>query len=531
MSPPADPNDALALAELFTGGGEAWLPLLRPTLEGLDQAHDFLGKSRPNTLVPVRELTFQALKPNPPGRWKVVLFGQNPYPRPESATGIAMFDNAFGAWGDSQFGKVTSIRCIIKAACMWKHAIPKQTSTAQLRALLAEHRVVPPPEWFGSMLTQGVLMLNAALTASSDDSVSTARHTAFWRPVVERIVEGILQAKRALPEGEPRGVVFAWWGSHAKTLRGVVEKLAQRYPDVPLAHVDHCNPAAMGDAFCDGDPFGALNAALATLSLPPVEWLPSQGWQQALGGAADAGRMGAFIQETMELHKLYLERLQGVADEKLEELAAIEGVFASPAATFGDALAPLLPRLKGLDFPVSRALAYAKEGRAAHAAAGLTEHEAAALHLYTTESVFYRQLNAVLRDPDRSRAAPYFGYLRLFFSAVQKLTPTPQSLWRGVALDLRGQYPVGRTVTWWGVSSCTAKLAVARGFLGSKGRRTLFEVTPRTAVSIQRFSAFTGEDEYVLAPGTRLRVTEVTHEGDGLTVVKLAELDAPRLVS
>ena len=43
-------------------------------------------------------------------------FGQNPYPRVESATGIAMFDNAFGNWADSQFGKVITIRCIIKAA-------------------------------------------------------------------------------------------------------------------------------------------------------------------------------------------------------------------------------------------------------------------------------------------------------------------------------------------------------------------------------------------------------------------------------
>ena len=60
-------------------------------------------------IVPVRELTFQALKPNPPHRWKVVVFGQNPYPRIESATGIAMFDNTFGNWSDSQFGKVTSI--------------------------------------------------------------------------------------------------------------------------------------------------------------------------------------------------------------------------------------------------------------------------------------------------------------------------------------------------------------------------------------------------------------------------------------
>lgn len=31
-----------------------------------------------------------------------MVFGQNPYPRPESATGIAMFDNTFHHWKDSR---------------------------------------------------------------------------------------------------------------------------------------------------------------------------------------------------------------------------------------------------------------------------------------------------------------------------------------------------------------------------------------------------------------------------------------------
>lgn len=96
--------------------------------------------------MPVRELTFQALKPNPPHKWKVVVFGQNPYPRAESATGIAMFDNTFHNWDDSQFGKVITIRCVIKAAAMWKHGIPKKTPIADIRALLKRHDTVQPPE-------------------------------------------------------------------------------------------------------------------------------------------------------------------------------------------------------------------------------------------------------------------------------------------------------------------------------------------------------------------------------------------------
>lgn len=97
-------------------------------------------------------------------------------------------------------------------------------------------------------------------------------------------------------------------------------------------------------------------------------------------------------------------------------------------------------------------------------------------------------------------------------------------MWRGVALDLRAQYPLGRTVTWWGVSSCTSERGVAKAFLGSRGKRTLFEVVPARAVSIRDFSAFTWEEEFILPPGTQLKVTDVKAQRSGLHTVKLTEL-------
>src|SRR5262249_23180168 len=142
-----------------------------------------------------------------------------------------------------------------------------------------------------------------------------------------------------------------------------------------------------------------------------------------------------------------------------------------------------------------------------------------------------RQMNATLRDADRGRVTPYFPYLRLLFSALSRLKGHRGSLWRGVALDLRAQYPKEGTVTWWGVSSCTSNLSVAQPFLGWKGRRTLFEVTPVQAVGIRAFSAFTGEEEYILVPGARLKVTGVQSERGGLCTVRLEELAGQRLIS
>ncbi|MFI0204934.1 MULTISPECIES: ADP-ribosyltransferase domain-containing protein [Streptomyces] len=532
-SPVTDAHDPLALTELFDGGGEPWLPLLKPVIEAQPDAARFIGKGRSPEVVPVRELTFQALKPHAPHRWKVVVFGQNPYPRPESATGIAMFDNTFNDWKDSQFGRVVSIRCIIKAAAMWKYGIAKKTPIADVRALLKERETVQPPEWFQAMLTQGVLLLNASLTASGDGAMGADRHTAFWRPVAERIVEEILKAKQDADE-EDRGVVFAWWGAHARNLKKVVLRLQEKYPDVEVRHIDHANPAAQGDIFCEGDHFAMVNEALASLGSDGIDWLPSKGWNEAAAGTDGAGggvaaRMGAFIESTMNLHQLYLERLTSVKDEGLV-LPSITGVFDTPLMDFQDAVAPVAATLSGLAGHIDRSRDFGKR-RADETSAGLSADAIAALYLYTCESAFYREINAVLRSPDRTRVTPYLPYLRLLFSAVSGLPAHTQPLWRGVSLDLRAQYPVGRTVTWWGVSSCTSELNVARSFLGSRGKRTLFEVTPAKAVGIRRFSAFTGEEEYILAPGTQLKVTDVKSERGGLCTVRLTEADATPVVS
>ncbi|MFF0579789.1 ADP-ribosyltransferase domain-containing protein [Streptosporangium saharense] len=523
-SPPSqDPNDPLALAELFAGG-EDWLPVLKPVIERQARPDLFIGPGRDQQIVPVRELTFQALKPNPPHKWKVVVFGQNPYPRAESATGIAMFDNTFHDWSDSQFGRVVSIRCIIKAAAMWKHGIPKKTPIADIRALLKEHETVQPPEWFQAMLTQGVLLLNAALTVSGNGAMSTSEHTWFWRPIIKAIVEEIFKAKQDAEDEQDRGIVFAWWGAHARNLKEIVQSVQEKYPDVTVWHIDHPNPAAQGDIFCDGDHFGAVNNALRALGTDEIDWLPSKGWNAA-GGDDTASRMGEFIASTMELHQLYLERLASVKDEGLV-LPAITGVFDTPLMDFVKAVEPVAELLSGLDRYVKRAHLFGVEK-----AGTLSAEETAALYLYTCESSFYRQINATLRHPDRDRIVPYLPYLRLLFEAVSNLPTRKEPLWRGVSLDLRAQYPLGRTVTWWGVSSCTSEPDVARAFLGRRGKRTLFEVHPVRAVGIRAFSAFTGEEEFILTPGTQLKVTNVKTERGGLCTVQLTELDEQGLVA
>lgn len=67
--------------------------------------------------------------------------------------------------------------------------------------------------------------------------------------------------------------------------------------------------------------------ALKQLKMEELDWLPQSGWEEAKvggSGAADAGRaseakrMGTFINQTIELHQFYLDRLQGAAKENLQ---------------------------------------------------------------------------------------------------------------------------------------------------------------------------------------------------------------------
>eukprot|EP00969_Alexandrium_andersonii_P046543 2042293-Alexandrium_andersonii.AAC.1 len=73
-----------------------------------------------------------------------------------------------------------------------------------------------------------------------------------------------------------------------------------------------------------------------------------------------------------------------------------------------------------------------------------------------------------MRDEDRSKAVPFFGYLRLLFSGLEAMcrgacpSKWPAALWRGMHLDLTSEHEPGNEVTWWGASSCTPKLSVAQ---------------------------------------------------------------------
>ena len=154
----------------------------------------------------------------------------------------------------------------------------------------------------------------------------------------------------------------------------------------------------------------------------------------------------------------------------------------------------------------------------------------ASIQLYSMEfqsgPSLYDELNAALRDKDRSKCKPLQKYIWQLMHALRDSPPFDGAVvYRGVRKDLRAMYPKGRVVTWHQFSSCTCSLEVQQSeqFCGSVGSRTLFiiTVTQGRARLISSHSAVPSEAEVLLPPNTRLKVESSLHAGNGLVLVNL----------
>jgi hypothetical protein len=166
--------------------------------------------------------------------------------------------------------------------------------------------------------------------------------------------------------------------------------------------------------------------------------------------------------------------------------------------------------------------------------APLLRDEARAVHVYTQDSLFYKELNKRLRLREREALKPFFPYLKQFFNGLHRLAPEDDTVYRGVRLDLSAKYCQGNDLVWWAFSSATSTAAVLNNhtFLGQVGDRTLFSIKVHRCVNIRRYSAIGNEDERLILPGTAFHVKSHLALGGGLTMIQLEEdRECPPLIS
>jgi hypothetical protein len=157
---------------------------------------------------------------------------------------------------------------------------------------------------------------------------------------------------------------------------------------------------------------------------------------------------------------------------------------------------------------------------------GLTRDESAAVYLYTmewSESSLYQMINRALRSENRPSLKPWFAYLKLFDTAVQKLPNLRMNVWRGVTRDIARNYKMGDEFTWWSINSCSTSVNVIKDFLGPNS--TLFLIEVVNGKDISRYTNFPSENEVILCPGTRFRVVSDALDQPPLHLVHLREVN------
>ena len=181
-----------------------------------------------------------------------------------------------------------------------------------------------------------------------------------------------------------------------------------------------------------------------------------------------------------------------------------------------------------------------KRASGASDAAGPSAAQLGAINLYSREHTqgaarsLYHRLNAALRDDSVDDFEPLRPYARLLVAALAALPEAGQrcTAYRWIRGRVDGaRYPVGGEVLWAGFSSCSAPDGAGQLSFdqfgqpdGDGGERTLFIITlpeGTGAKHVTGYSRFAGEDEVILAPGSRLRVTGAIPGGGGLEIILL----------
>ncbi|CAF1367724.1 unnamed protein product [Rotaria sordida] len=218
-----------------------------------------------------------------------------------------------------------------------------------------------------------------------------------------------------------------------------------------------------------------------------------------------------------------------VAHEPLRFIAPIGGYEKMPLVSLEQAVEPLVSIL-----PAVQSHAYVCKQICENPDDGLTQDESASIMLYTMgweplDECLYFVLNNTLRSSERQQKLKlWYLFMRLFLNALSRLPSISIHAYRGVKLDLSNHYIEGKTIVWWGFSSCTTVVNIldSKHFLGKTGERTLFTLQCLSAKAIGKHSYYPNEDEVLLMAATQFKVIGCLNQGD-LHLIQLKETQPP----
>lgn len=224
----------------LNGVSESWEPILLPALEALDSEYrDWIMQGQ--GYIPRKERLLAAFSTLHPKDLRYILFGQDPYPREESAVGYAFIDGRvkkiFSERGLSrEVNRATSLRNFVKMALVAEGALDCSDLSQEAIARLDKAPYIESiDDLRRNFEREGVLLLNTALLFSSKEE--SKRHIKAWRGFVQSLLRGLASYRPAL-------ILF---GAHAKALKKV-EGL-QDFEAVELEHPYNASFVCNSDAW------------------------------------------------------------------------------------------------------------------------------------------------------------------------------------------------------------------------------------------------------------------------------------------
>jgi len=214
--------------------GPGWAEVLAPVADRIAELGEFLRSERAagRTFAPAGDRVFAALA-MPFDAVRVLVVGQDPYPTPGHAIGLA-------------FAVDRGVR-------------PLPPSLANIHAEYAADLGLPAPSHgdLSAWVAQGVLLLNRCLTVRHG---APGSHRGWgWEEVTDAVVAGLLTRDRPL--------VALLWGRDAQRLAPRLRARGAAVLEAP-----HPSPLSAHRGFLGSRPFTGANAALAAAGAAPVDW-------------------------------------------------------------------------------------------------------------------------------------------------------------------------------------------------------------------------------------------------------------------
>ena len=213
----------------------AWQPVLgeQTTLPYYAELDAFVSaETAAHQVFPPREEIFAALEATAYEDVRVVLLGQDPYHDDGQAHGLC-------------FSVRPGVRVLPSLRNMYKE-------------LGADLGLATPSDGdLRPWTKQGVLLLNTVLTVRAHEANSHKKRG--WETFTDAVIRAV--------SDRPQPAVFVLWGGPAKTKKALIDTTRHR-----VIEGVHPSPLSANKGFHGSRPYSAVNAALAELGHPPVDW-------------------------------------------------------------------------------------------------------------------------------------------------------------------------------------------------------------------------------------------------------------------